>query len=215
MAKIILASGSPRRKELLTQVGLDFEVISAHGEEVITKTLPVEIVDELSYEKALEVADRYEKEHGITEKTVIIGADTIVAYDKEIMGKPKDSEDAVRMLKKLQNDTHQVYTGVTLIIISDGKREIVRFQEKTDVSMYPMTDKQIKDYVETGEPFDKAGAATCDTKYPWQDKAGGYGIQEEFGARYIRKIDGDYNNVVGLPVSRLYQELLAHRILEK
>ena len=131
------------------------------------------------------------------------------------MGKPKDSEDAVRMLKKLQNDTHQVYTGVTLIIISDGKREIVRFQEKTDVSMYPMTDKQIKDYVETGETFDKAGTATCDTKYPWQDKAGGYGIQEEFGARYIRKIDGDYNNVVGLPVSRLYQELLAHSIFEK
>lgn len=213
MTKIILASGSPRRKELLTQVGLEFEVISAHGEEVITKTLPMEIVDELSFEKASEVADRYEKEQGITAKTVIIGADTIVAYDNEIMGKPKDSEDAVRMIKKLQDNTHQVYTGVALIIISGTERQIVRFQEKTDVSMYPMTDKQIRDYVATGEPMDKTDATTCDTKYPWQDKAGGYGIQEAFGTKYIKKIDGDYNNVVGLPVSRLYQEMLKHGVI--
>lgn len=199
MAKIILASGSPRRKELLTQVGLSFEVSPAHGEEVITKTIPVEIVDELSYEKALEVADRYEKEQGITQQTVIIGADTIVAYDKEIMGKPKDSEDAVRMLKKLQNNTHQVYTGVTLIIISDGERKIVRFQEKTDVSMYPMTDKQIRDYVATGEPKDKAGA---------------YAIQGKCAA-YIKGICGDYNNVVGLPIARLMQELFQQGIFEK
>ena len=193
MTKIILASGSPRRKELLTQVGLEFEVISAHGEEVITKALPMEIVDELSFEKASEVADRYEKEQGITAKTVIIGADTIVAYDNEIMGKPKDSEDAVRMIKKLQDNTHQVYTGVALIIISGTERQIVRFQEKTDVSMYPMTDKQIRDYIATGESADKAGS---------------YAIQGKC-AIHIREIKGDYNNVVGLPVARLYQELIA------
>lgn len=207
MTKFVLASGSPRRRELLEQMGLSFEISPAYGDEIITKELPSEIVEELSCAKASEVADRYTDQYK-NDTTVIIGADTIVAHGKEIMGKPKNEEDAVRMLETLQGDTHQVYTGVTLVIMEAGKKSTMTFCEKTDVMMYPMTKKQIKAYVATGEPMDKAGVTICNTKYPWQDKAGGYGIQEAFGTKYIRKIDGDYNNVVGLPASRLYQELV-------
>lgn len=192
MTKFILGSGSPRRKELLEQVGIEFEISSAHGDEVITSEIPSEIVEELSMEKAQEVADRYEREHGIAEQTVVIGADTIVAYGREIMGKPGNEQEAVRMLKRLQGDTHQVYTGVALIIMTpDKERKVIRFYEKTDVMMYPMTEAQIAAYVATGEPLDKAGA---------------YAIQGKCAA-YIKGISGEYNNVVGLPVARLMQEL--------
>lgn len=207
MTKFVLASGSPRRRELLEQMGLSFEISPAYGDEIITKELPSEIVEELSCAKASEVADRYTDQYK-NDIIVIIGADTIVAHGKEIMGKPKNEEDAVRMLETLQGDTHQVYTGVTLVIMEAGKKSKKTFSEKTDVMMYPMTKEQIKAYVATGEPMDKAGVTICNTKYPWQDKAGGYGIQEAFGTKYIRKIDGDYNNVVGLPASRLYQKLV-------
>lgn len=208
MTKFVLASGSPRRKELLEQMGLCFEISPAHGDEVISKKVPSGIVEELSCAKACEVADRYADQNK-NDITVIIGADTIVAHGNEIMGKPKNEDDAVRMLETLQGDTHQVYTGVTLVIMKDGKKRIMTFSEKTDVMMYPMTAEQIKAYVATGEPMDKVGVTICNTKYPWQDKAGAYGIQEAFGTKYIKKIDGDYNNVVGLPASRLYQELYA------
>ena len=201
MVKFVLASGSPRRKELLEQIGLSFEIASAHGEEIITKQKPADIVEELSLQKAGEVADRYEKEHGRQKSTVIIGADTIVAYDGAIMGKPKDKADAVRMLSSLQGKVHQVYTGVCLIYVEgraktsssffEQGRRVISFHEKTDVEMYPMTGEQIQTYVETGEPVDKAGA---------------YAIQGRCAA-YIKEICGEYNNVVGLPVGRLVWEL--------
>ena len=191
MVKFVLASGSPRRKELLEQIGVSFEIASAHGEEIITKQQPADIVEELSLQKAKEVADRYEKEHGSQKNTVVIGADTIVAYDGAIMGKPKDKADAVRMLSSLQGKVHQVYTGVTLIILKEQSRQVISFHEKTDVEMYPMTGEQIQTYVETGEPMDKAGA---------------YAIQGRCAA-YIKGICGEYNNVVGLPVGRLVWEL--------
>lgn len=192
MVKFVLASGSPRRKELLEQLGLEFEISSAHGEECITKTKPSDIVEELSQQKANEVADRF-RERYKNDTCVIIGADTIVAFSDEIMGKPRDKEDAVRMLIQLADNTHQVYTGVTLVILKDGDRKAVTFHEKTDVHMYPMTEAQIQSYVATGEPMDKAGA---------------YAIQGKCAA-YIKGINGEYNNVVGLPVARLMQELLA------
>lgn len=191
MVKFVLASGSPRRKELLEQIGLSFEIASAHGEEIITKQQPADIVEELSLQKAGEVADRYVKEHGSQKNTVVIGADTIVAHDGAIMGKPKDKADAVRMLSSLQGKVHQVYTGVTLIILKEQSRQVISFHEKTDVEMYPMTGEQIQTYVETGEPMDKAGA---------------YAIQGRCAA-YIKGICGEYNNVVGLPVGRLVWEL--------
>ena len=191
MVKFVLASGSPRRKELLEQLGMQFEISSAHGEEIITKEQPWEIVEELSMQKATEVADRYEAEHGVQENTVVIGADTIVAYGTEIMGKPKSRQHAIEMLSELQGHVHQVYTGVTLIIMTGKDRKLICFHEKTEVEMYPMTQAQIEAYVSTGEPMDKAGA---------------YAIQGKCAA-YIKGICGEYNNVVGLPIARLSQEL--------
>ena len=191
MVKFVLASGSPRRKELLEQLGMQFEISSAHGEEIITKEQPWEIVEELSMQKATEVADRYEAEHGVQENTVVIGADTIVAYGAEIMGKPKSRQHAIEMLSELQGHVHQVYTGVTLIIMTGKDRKFICFHEKTEVEMYPMTQAQIEAYVSTGEPMDKAGA---------------YAIQGKCAA-YIKGICGEYNNVVGLPIARLSQEL--------
>lgn len=192
MVRFVLASGSPRRKELLEQLRLEFEISSAHGEELITKTQPSDIVEELSGQKADEVAERFTQVYK-NDTCVIIGADTIVAFEDTIMGKPRDKEDAVRMLTLLAGSTHQVYTGVTLVILADNEKKTVTFHEKTDVQMYPMTRAQIEAYVATGEPMDKAGA---------------YAIQGKCAA-YIKGINGEYNNVVGLPVARLTQELLA------
>ncbi len=200
MSRIILASASPRRKELLEQVGIEFEICPAKGEEVITKTVPSEVVCELSEQKAMEVAQlitQYDEAHrDITTPAdiMVIGADTVVAYGSQILGKPKDEEDARRMLTMLAGNTHSVYTGVTLVFIDkDGRAGKKTFYEKTDVVMHKMSQKQISDYIATGEPMDKAGS---------------YGIQGKC-AIYVKEIHGDYNNVVGLPVARLYQELFA------
>lgn len=193
MIRYILASGSPRRWELLEQAGIHFEVSQARGEEISTKDTPADIVEELSYKKADEVAQRYLEKYK-NDTVVIIGADTIVTYAGEVMGKPRDAADAASMLTKLQGGTHQVYTGVTLIALEHGqkerKRQVITFHEKTDVAMYPMTSEQIAAYVATGEPMDKAGA---------------YAIQGKC-AVYIKGINGDYNNVVGLPLARLMHE---------
>lgn len=199
MSKIVLASGSPRRKELLEQVGLEFEICPAKGEEIISKSIPHEVVVELSEQKAKEVASAvlaYDEAHAeITTPTdiMVIGADTVVAFEDKILGKPKDAEDAKDMLRMLSDKTHSVYTGVTIVFISkEGKTGIHSFYEKTDVSFYPLSDLEIQRYIESGDPLDKAGA---------------YGIQGEF-AKHIKGIQGEYNNVVGLPIARLYQELL-------
>ena len=199
MSKIVLSSGSPRRKELLEQVGLEFEICPAKGEEIISKSIPHEVVVELSEQKAKEVASSvlaYDEAHAeITTPTdiMVIGADTVVAFEDKILGKPKDAEDAKDMLRMLYEKTHSVYTGVTIVFISkEGKTGIHSFYEKTDVSFYPLSDLEIQRYIESGDPLDKAGA---------------YGIQGEF-AKHIKGIQGEYNNVVGLPIARLYQELL-------
>lgn len=200
MSRIILASASPRRKELLEQVGIEFEICPAKGEEIITKTVPPEVVCELSDQKAMEVAQlitQYDEAHrDITTPAdiMVIGADTVVAYENQILGKPKDEADAERMLSMLAGNTHSVYTGVTVVIIDkDGRAGKKTFYEKTDVVMHRMSQKQIRDYIATGEPMDKAGS---------------YGIQGKC-AIYVKEIHGDYNNVAGLPVARLYQELFA------
>ena len=198
MSQIILASQSPRRKELLEQIGLEFEICPAKGEEIITKTIPEEVVMELSKQKAEEVAamvSSFGEEHkDITTPSdiMVIGADTVVAYDGKILGKPKDEADAKRMLTMLAGNTHSVFTGVTLVLIDKSGRvgELV-FYEKTDVKMHPMTEEEIDRYISTFEPMDKAGS---------------YAIQGKC-AIHIEKIDGDYNNVVGLPITRIYQEL--------
>lgn len=186
MKRIILASASPRRKELLEQIGLTFEVTVSNVPEVITKSEPSEVVEELSVQKAKAAAQAQMKEGA----AIVIGADTIVCQDGKIMGKPKDKEDAAKMLKRLAGNTHSVFTGVT--VIEDGVT-VRTFSCETKVRVYPMTEQEIWDYIETGEPMDKAGA---------------YGIQGRFAA-WIEGIEGDYNNVVGLPVSALWQVLKA------
>ncbi|MCI8315571.1 MAG: septum formation protein Maf [Lachnospiraceae bacterium] len=200
MIKYVLASGSPRRRELLEQMGLCFEISQAHEKEIITKEVPADIVEELSYQKASATVVRYLQRYQ-NDTVVIIGADTIVVHKNEIMGKPKDNNDAIAMLTKLQGDSHQVYTGVTLIVLEKGlkkrKQERVTFCESTDVCMYPMTPEQIAAYVATGEPMDKAGA---------------YAIQGKCAA-FIKSINGEYNNVVGLPIARLMQELFVRKLV--
>ena len=182
--ELILASVSPRRKELLEKIGLPFTVQPAMGEERITQKSPAAVVMELSRQKAEEIAAAQ------TEDCVIIGADTVVAKGEKIMGKPKDAADAKQMLRSIADDCHQVYTGVTLIR-TGAHPQSVTFQEKTDVCLYPISDAELDAYIASGDPMDKAGA---------------YGIQGDF-AIYVKRIAGDYYNVVGLPIGRVYQEL--------
>jgi len=190
--KIILASGSPRRRELLEQIGLDFTVEISKGKEITSRTKPEEVVKELSYQKAKEVYDRTGKE------AVIIGADTIVCFEDRILGKPTSEEEAREILKMMSGNVHKVYTGVTILWKSDdGNTHVLSFEEVTRVYLYRLNDEEIDKYIATGDARDKAGA---------------YGIQGLF-ARYVEKIEGDYNNVVGLPVGRLYQELKKSRIV--
>lgn len=194
--KIYLASASPRRKELLRQVGISFKVIPSSVEEKITKESPDEVVEELSYQKAVDVCGKLTAEG--KEDFVVIGADTVVSAWGKILGKPADKEDAARMLKELQGGSHQVYTGVTIAWkYKEMPPMYAAFSECTDVTMYPMTDAEIKAYVDSGEPMDKAGA---------------YAIQG-LCAAHIQGICGDYNNVVGLPVGRLCQELKKRGLL--
>lgn len=184
--KYILASASPRRKELMTQAGFSFQVVPSQVKETISKTRPSDIVTELSSQKALEVYERLQPED-----CTVIGADTIVVYRDEILGKPADEAEALDMLSLLAGRTHQVYTGVTLILNKGGDPTVRSFYEKTDVTFYPIDRFDLQDYIASGDPLDKAGA---------------YGIQGPF-AIHVKEIHGDYNNVVGLPIARLYQEL--------
>ena len=183
--KVILASKSPRRSELLKQVGVEFEVIPAVGEEIITESDPRKVVAGLSHDKAMEISAKCQ------EGCLIIGADTVVAIGDTILGKPTDKEDAFSMIKRIRNGCHSVYTGVT-IVCKENKGDVIRtFVCETKVYVYDMTDEEILAYIATEEPMDKAGA---------------YGIQGAF-AEYVERIEGDYNNVVGLPVSALLHEI--------
>ncbi len=194
--KYILASGSPRRKELLALLGIEYSIQKAYGEEIQIGDTPAEIVENLSKQKALEVADAVKQDFeskaskSQDEDIMIFGADTLVSLEGEILGKPANEQDAFRMLKMLQGTTHQVYTGVTVAVLHQGEVTSFTFSEKTDVTFYPVTGEEIDAYISTKDPMDKAGA---------------YAIQGEWG-KHVKGIFGDYNNVVGLPVARLYEE---------
>lgn len=181
---MILASGSPRRRELFGFICDDFRVIPADGEEIIPEgASPETVVLALSRQKAEEIAAKYPNE-------TVIGADTVVSIDGEILGKPRDEQDAARMLNLLSGRIHSVFTGVC-VIFADGRTE--NFAEETKVEFYPLSEREIADYIATGDPMDKAGA---------------YGIQER-GAKNVKGIVGDFYNVMGLPVSRLFRVLNA------
>ena len=188
----ILASGSPRRRELLGKLGISFEIEPAVGEEVPCGKEPQEIVQNLARAKAQEIADRHRGKADL----VVIGADTVVVCDDEILGKPKDRQDMATMIRRLQGRAHEVYTGVALCYEKDGTACCHSFAECTKVHFYPMSEEQIASYAEHSDGLDKAG---------------GYGIQSD-AAIYIRGIEGDYNNVVGLPIARLYHELAIYEV---
>ncbi|MCE2616700.1 MAG: Maf-like protein [Phocaeicola sp.] len=181
---IVLASNSPRRKELLGGLGISYEVKTLQGiEESYPDTLPPsEVAEYISLEKAMAYKDQIE------ENELLITADTVVVLGKEIMGKPKNAEDAERMLRELSGKVHQVYTGVTLMTKYNRRS----FTSATDVKFADLSDDEIGYYVETYSPLDKAGA---------------YGIQEWIGYAGVESIHGSYFNVMGLPIHRLYQEL--------
>lgn len=179
--KLVLASKSPRRSEILKNAGVDFTVRVADADETIPEgTSPEDAVVFLAARKALAV-ERAEDE-------TVLGADTVVVLDGEILGKPKDREDAFNMIKKLSGRVHSVFTGVCAI----GNGISMTFAEETKVEFYNLADDEINTYINTAEPYDKAGA---------------YGIQG-LASKFIRGIEGDYFNVVGLPMSSIYQKIL-------
>ena len=182
--RIILASGSPRRRELLDQIGAKYEVRPSEADETITSTIPSEVVKELALRKGSEVAAHYE------EDVVILSADTVVANNGKILGKPKDDAEAIKMIESIQGKSHEVYTGVA-IIIKRNTEKVVNFAVETKVKVASMSMEEIEAYIRTREHKDKAGA---------------YAIQGKF-APYIDGIEGDYYNVVGFPISRICKEL--------
>lgn len=189
--RIILASASPRRRELMAMAGYEFEIKVSHKEETYVSTEPSEIVKELALLKAEDIAEQ-EKEFSRCKNLIVIGADTVVAHAGKILGKPKTKEDAFQMIKGFQGDKHQVYTGVAVLKYDqDGQKTVVNEAVKTDVYVNAMTDEEIWKYIESDNVMDKAGA---------------YGIQSGF-AIHIEKIEGDYFNVVGLPISYIYEML--------
>lgn len=185
--KIVLASASPRRLELLRQIGIEPEVKVSHVEEKVTSSIPGDVVMELAAQKAMDVAS------GEPEGTLVIGSDTVVAVDGRILGKPHDHEEAMEMIQSIEGRAHQVFTGVCMVLcgMSEKDHQVMTFFDKTDVEVYPMTNDEIYQYAMSEEPMDKAGA---------------YAVQGFFG-RYIKGLNGSYANVMGLPISKLYQEL--------
>jgi len=183
--KIVLASKSPRRITLLKNLGLEFDVIPSNINENINEKLqPAEYVMKLSRLKAENISSILEGNE------IVIGADTTVYLDGNYLNKPKDCDEAFEMLKKLSSKTHQVYTGITLI--NKHTKKIISEYCKTDVTFRELTDDEIYAYIESGSPIDKAGA---------------YGIQDDFGAVFVRHINGCYYNIVGLPIELFYRML--------
>ena len=179
--KLVLASKSPRRSEILKNAGIDFTIRVADADETIPAgTNPQDAVVFLAARKALAV-ERAEDE-------TVLGADTIVVLDGKILGKPKDREDAFNMLRSLSGRVHSVFTGVCAV----GNGISLTFAEETKVEFYSLTDDEINEYLDTDEPYDKAGA---------------YGIQG-IASKFIRGIEGDYFNVVGLPISSVYKKII-------
>lgn len=193
---IILASASPRRKELLEQAGFSFDVMPSTAEETRTEDTPDRLAESLALQKANDIYQKIKKNRN-NQDFVVIGADTIVYYNDEVLGKPESEQEAFDMLSMLSDRTHQVYTGVCVIYRNAGSKQIEIFHEKTDVTFYPVTGYELREYIKTGDSLDKAGA---------------YGIQGPF-AVHVREIKGDYNNVVGLPIAKLYQTMKSMNIV--
>lgn len=185
--KMILASQSPRRKELLEKNGICFQVFVTDADETVTQPMsPDKLVEELSLRKAKSAAECF-----LNDEVLVIAADTVVALNGEIFGKPTSEEHAFSMLRKLSGNTHSVFTGTTVAEVKNGCVRYRSFVCETKVHFYELSDEEIGSYIATKEPFDKAGS---------------YAIQG-IASKFIRGIDGDFDNVVGLPVTRLLSVL--------
>ena len=196
MEALILASASPRRRKLLQQINMEFQILPSQCEEIITGNAPDQVVQALAKQKAEDVLKKVNQTGRI-----VLGADTVVAMNDTILGKPTGWQEAASMIRRLLGREHQVYTGVCLSYLKmDGAVVSKVFYEKTSVLVYPMSEEEIDAYIQGKYQRDKKG------RLEWEDKAGAYGIQGCFAA-FIKEIRGDYNNVVGLPVARVYQEL--------
>ena len=187
---VILASASPRRRELLRKIGIPFEVIIVPHEEKLNKRKSVhnQCID-IAYGKAKVVYDK-ELENG-NDNFIVIGSDTIVSYDKQIYGKPKNFDEAFKMIKTFSNNCHEVVTSLVLLVRKDGKEYVEKVYEKSLVYVDEISDDEIKDWIISSDPYTKAG---------------GYAIQESFG-KYITKIEGDYFTIVGFPLNKAYRLL--------
>lgn len=185
--RIILASGSPRRREIMEQAGYTFEIQVSQKEEIYKSTEPDEVVKELALLKAEDIAGQNEQRN-----LIVIGADTVVAHRGKILGKPKNDADAFAMIQGIQGEVHFVYTGIAILFFDEeGNKTVVNRAVGTKVFVDEMTEEEIRAYLATGEHCDKAGS---------------YAIQGKF-APYIEKIEGDYYNVVGLPISYIRKAL--------
>ncbi len=184
---LVLASRSPRRRELLKRLGLTFSVQPSDLDEVVDEAMgPAETVEDLALQKARHVANDHPA-------ALVLGADTIVVIDDRTLGKPRSHDEAVTMLRRLSGNTHSVYSGIGLVHIESGRA--VSAHERTDVTFGALNESEIESYVRSGSPMDKAG---------------GYGIQDDAGALLIDRVEGDYYNVVGLPLRRLYLVMREH-----
>ena len=184
--RVVLASSSPRRKELMNMLGLPYDVVSFDHDEVLNKDKTVyEQCMDIAYQKGKIVFDSFD------EDIVVISSDTIVVLDNVIYGKPVDRQDAYNMLKKIQGTTHEVVSALTVFCRKNGEVTVNKTYEKALVTVDKMNDLEINSWIDTGKAFGKAGA---------------YAIQEEYG-RFIKKIDGDYYTIVGLPLNTLYNIL--------
>ena len=197
MYQIILASESPRRKEIMETMGIPYQVMASNVKEEVEELIPDQMVQALAKLKTDTIKDQVRKKSEVDKNIILIGADTMVFYEEQALGKPKDREDAARMLRMLSDQVHEVCTGVSIVIMTqDGSDKSISFAVRTKVKVNPLTEKQIQDYIATGEPMDKAGA---------------YAIQGKFGI-FIKEIEGDYYNIVGFPIAEIYAVMLRHGI---
>ena len=184
--KVILASKSPRRKELMELLDIDFEIMVSQADETLEEGLSLEEQSKkLGYIKAKAVFDKTSGDR------IVIGSDTLVVKDGKLFGKPKDREDAINMIKALKNNKHQVITSIAILVEKEGKYQEYLDYDITDVYVADMSKEEIEDWIDTGKSYDKAGA---------------YAIQMEF-AKHVQKIDGNYESIVGLPINKVYKIL--------
>lgn len=192
--RVVLASNSPRRKELLHQIFDSFDVIkSDFNEEVVDEKNPEKLVKVLSSKKAEEVFDRIESKES---ELLVIGGDTLVYFDGQVLGKPKDEKDAYNTLKKLQGNKNKVYSAFTVILKKGSKLKKETVLSKSIVTMKTMADEEIEEYIKTGEPMDKAGSFSV----------------QGIGNKFVDSIEGAYNSVIGLDIEKLKEVLEKHRI---